>query len=80
MIQKRRVHNMNWFYKNCELLNSNSIGGVEAYYYPISSWLFISDMFRFAGKIVTWDSTRLRIDGVGFNWEEWMFEPGEVKE
>jgi len=76
MSQKRRVHSMNWFYKNSTLKFTTTL---EYYEKRSESGAFISDsMFQFAGKVVTWysETHSIREDNHRSGWwVEWMFEP-----
>jgi len=71
MIQKRRVHSLNWFHKNCELDSS------DRYCHPDYRYVMYYEKLKFVGKLVTWDSKRKRIkeDNHYWIWQEWMFEP-----
>jgi len=73
MIQKRRVHSLNWLYKNCELDSCNN------YYCITGVASFVTRMQELCGKIVTWDSRNHSIKEMSCYWEDWMFEPGEVE-
>jgi len=79
MIQKRRVHSLNWFYKHCKLGWFNNM---EVYHIK-EGLSFVENMFQFAGKVVTWNSDTKCIDEDSifhcrYYWDSWMFEPGEV--
>jgi len=78
---KRKLHDMNWLYKNCELDSHDN------YYFnkEHTNCIVIPNMFKYMGKVVTikpnsYESTWCSIEESGYDWEEWMFEPGEVKE
>jgi len=74
MFEKRRVHDLNWFHKNCEIQLNNS------YHYigpPINEHdenAFVYSMWKFAGKEVHFDSIARGIQEFGWWWDEWMFE------
>jgi len=76
MIQKRRVHDMNWFYKHCIL------DACDHYILPSNPCIMVSEKLKFAGKIVIWNSDEniIKEDKGEWHWDEWMFEPEIVKE
>jgi len=90
MIQRRRVHSLNWFHKNCELNNTGGSLAIDYYDFPGGNSHFILNfrlennyMQRFCGKVVNWDPDEpYYLEGITweYRWQEWMFEPGEVNE
>jgi len=80
MIQKRRVHDMNWFYKHCTLDSCNRYE-----FSPTTQLVFPPKSFHLAGKEILVEKSRIGLDievfiytfsdGDTVKMEEWMFEP-----
>jgi len=79
--RKRRVHDMNWFYKHCELNQHNnyinSKVDTSSIYWTNT---FFNRMFQYAGTEVYYDyqCNSIREEEIledGNYWDGWMFEP-----
>jgi hypothetical protein len=80
-VQKRKVHNLNWFTKNCIQDSENNFHFIKK---PgIRSSAFMAEsMLPYCGKVLTWDENNEEV-AEGFNycsWQDWMFEEVEIDE
>lgn len=83
MIQQRKVHDMNWFEKNCKQQINYSDYIFENFYIPNKNKSYkypfnIGKMSKWAEKIVNWNIINFHIEEDPEQYwvfDEWMFEP-----